>query len=145
MLRPLIAALAILALAPGVAPARDRTLTVIEHATSDATIDLGPQGDSPGDLLVFHNDVFDARDRRKVGTDQGRCIRIDPAAGSYECAWTVILHGGQLMVEGPYYENRDSTLAVTGGTGRYRGAGGEMRLHSMDNGKKVEFAFRLDR
>jgi hypothetical protein len=33
------------------------TITVIEHATTDKVIDVGKKGDSPGDLLTFHNKV----------------------------------------------------------------------------------------
>ena len=53
----------------------DETITVIEHATTDTTIDLGAKGDSVGDSLVFANDLYDAQDANKVGTDQGSCVR----------------------------------------------------------------------
>jgi allene oxide cyclase len=138
---------AAVAIVPAAAQARaqDRSFTVIEHATTDTTIDIGAKGDSTGDLLTFHNRVFDRHDRHRVGRDQGRCIRIDPKAGTWECAWTVILRHGQLMVEGPFYDTRNSTLAVTGGTGRYRAARGEMRLRSRAGGSKFAFAFKLVR
>lgn len=135
---------AALAAVPAAAQARvHRSITVVEHATTDSTVDLGATGDSTGDLLTFHNRVYDRRDRRVVGRDQGSCIRIDPQAGSYECAWTVMLRRGHLTVAGPFYDKHDSTLAVTGGTGRYRGARGEMRLRSRAGGSKFAFAFRL--
>jgi opacity protein-like surface antigen len=135
---------AALAALPAAAAAREvRQLTVVEHATTDVTIDVGAAGDSTGDLLTFHNRVYDRRDRHVVGRDQGRCVRIDPTAGSWECAWVVQLRHGQLTVEGPFYDKRDSTMAVTGGTGRYRGARGEMRLQSRAGGSKYAFGFRL--
>src|ERR671932_525853 len=61
---------------------------VIEHAKTDTVIDVGTHGDSTGDLLTFHNKVFDRHDKRKVGRDQGHCIRISPRAGTWECYWT---------------------------------------------------------
>jgi hypothetical protein len=135
---------AALALVPAAAQARaTHSLTVIEHATTDTTVDVGAKGDSTGDLLTFHNRVFDRSDRHVVGRDQGRCIRINPKAGTWECAWTVMLRHGQLTVEGPFYDKRNSTLAVTGGTGRYRAARGEMRLRSRAGGSKFAFAFKL--
>src|SRR5436190_17658444 len=60
---------------------------VIEHATTDTVVDIGDPGDSTGDLLTFHNEVFDSTDSQAVGTDQGECVRIDPAEGSWECRW----------------------------------------------------------
>ncbi|HEY7476616.1 MAG TPA: Allene oxide cyclase, partial [Actinomycetota bacterium] len=38
---------------------RTVTMTVIEHATTDKVIDTGKAGDSAGDLLTFHNKVYD--------------------------------------------------------------------------------------
>lgn len=119
-----------------------KTITVIEHATTDATADTGAPGDSAGDVLTFANDVFNARDTRKVGTDQGYCIRT-VAGVAYECNITTFLAGGQLVVEGPFYDAKDSVLAITGGTGRYRKARGTMELHAREGGTKFEFVFHV--
>jgi len=115
---------------------------VIEHATTDATTDTGAAGDTAGDVLTFANQVFDRTDAHVVGTDQGYCIRT-VAGKSYECNWTTILAGGQITVEGPFLDAGDSTLAVTGGTGRYRHARGVMNLHSLAGGTKFRFEFHL--
>ena len=58
-----------------------KTITVIEHATTDTTTDTGATGDSVGDILTFANDVFDAADQTKVGTDNGYCLRTVKGAG----------------------------------------------------------------
>ena len=76
-----------------------RTITVIEHATTDITTDTGAKGDSVGDILTFANEVFDAADATKVGTDNGYCLRTVTGAGAaYECNWTTFLDGGQITV-----------------------------------------------
>ena len=121
---------------------RGRTITVIEHATTDTTTDTGASGDSVGDILTFANDVFDAADATKVGTDNGYCLRTVKGA-AFECNWTTFLAGGQITVEGPFFDAKDSTLAITGGTGRFRGARGEMELHSRDGGAKFAFVFHI--
>jgi hypothetical protein len=121
-----------------------RTLTVIEHATTDATTDTGATGDTAGDILTFANEVFNRADAHVVGTDQGYCIRV-VAGKSYECNWTTSLAGGQITVEGPFLDAGDGTLAITGGTGRYRKARGFMKLHSLENGTKFAFEFHLGR
>jgi hypothetical protein len=119
-----------------------KTITVIEHATTDTTTDTGAQDDSVGDILTFANEVFDAADATKVGTDNGYCLRT-VAGTAYECNWTTFLDGGQITVEGPFFDAKDSTLAITGGTGRFRGARGEMELHSREKGAKFAFVFHV--
>ena len=118
------------------------TITVIEHATTDVTTDTGAKGDTVGDILTFANDVFDSTDTRKVGTNQGYCIRT-VAGVSYECNLTTILDDGSIVVEGPFYDAKDSVLAITGGTGRYRKARGTMELSARENGTKFAFVFHI--
>jgi allene oxide cyclase len=128
--------------AKGHQKAHGHTVTVIEHATTDATTNPG-QADGTGDVLTFANDVFDANDSAKVGSDQGYCIRV-VAGESYECNFTTFLPKGQITVEGPFYDTKDSTLAITGGTGRYRHVRGTMDLKSLEGGTKFQFVFHLN-
>jgi allene oxide cyclase len=120
-----------------------KSITVIEHATTDTTADTGATGDSVGDILTFANEVFDATNATKAGTDQGYCVRV-VAGTSYECTWTTFLPGGQIVVAGPFYDAKDSTLAITGGTGRYRDARGTMDLHARAGGTEYAFVFHVD-
>ena len=117
-------------------------LQVIEHALTDTTIDIGPKGDSVGDLLTFANPVFDAANKVQLGTDQGYCIRV-VVGKSWECFWTLILKDGQITVEGPFYDAGDSVLVITGGSGKYAGAKGSMKLHARD-AKATAYDFVYD-
>ena len=119
-----------------------KVIHVVEHATTDATTDTGDPGDTSGDILTFANDVFDASDSTKVGTDQGYCIRIT-APGSYECNWTTFLKDGQITVEGPFFDTSDSVVAITGGTGAYRNARGQMVLKARNGGTEFDFVFKV--
>ena len=94
-------------------------------------IDLAAKGDSVGDMLVFANGVFDAENKTQVGTDQGYCVRTI-VGKSWECFWTLTLKSGQITVEGPFFDQGDSLFVVTGGTGKYAGAKGSMKLHPRD-------------
>jgi hypothetical protein len=123
---------------------RDPTVHVIEHAVTDTVVQSGGGKDVTGNTLTFHNKVYDTADKKQVGTDQGFCIRISPADGSWECFWTTFLARGQITVEGPYYDTKNSVLAITGGTGAYRDAHGEMNLNSRMGGKEYDFIFHLD-
>src|SRR5262245_37021298 len=85
-----------------------RTIAVVEHATTDAVTN-GTAGDDVGNILTFANPVFDSGDTQQVGTDQGSCIRL-VVGESWECSWTTFLPNGQITVQGPFYDTRDSVL-----------------------------------
>ena len=121
-----------------------KVIHVVEHATTDAVTNHadGVNTDTVGDVLTFTNDVFDEKDSSKVGSDQGYCIRMIVGM-SWECVWTTFLPGGQITVEGPFYDTKDSVLAITGGTGAYRFARGWMELKSRAGGTKFDFIFHL--
>lgn len=137
--------------APGMANAArtrassGRVVHVIEHAVTDTVVHSGGAGDVTGNLLTWHNKVYDLTDTKQVGTDQGSCVRIAPAEGSWECNWTTFLAGGQITVQGPYYDTRNSVLAITGGTGAYSETRGQMLLISRDGGTQYDFVFQLGR
>ena len=119
------------------------SVNLVERATSDAVLDLGEKGDTVGDILTFANQIYDEANKMKVGNDNGWCIRT-VAGKAWECFWTTSLKDGQITVEGPYLDAGDSALAVTGGTGQYAGARGEMLLHARDaKGSEYDFKFNL--
>ncbi len=132
-----------------------RTFTVVEHAITDTVGEVypgGKNGDYMGNQLAFHNPVFDSTNTKQVGHDNGDCVRTVVSTntkspnGVWECFWTVFLQDGQITVEGPYYDNgNDSMLAITGGTGAYQQARGQMRLHATGNpvGSEYDFIYML--
>ena len=124
----------------------EKTLHVIEHATTNTVQHIGPPGekDSIGDVLGYANPIFDAANEERIGSDNGFCIR-SVVGDAWECAWTTTLDDGQIIVEGPFYGDRDSTVAITGGTGAYEGASGEMDLHYRDpEGNEYDFIFHVE-
>jgi allene oxide cyclase len=106
-------------------------LKVVERPLGETTVDLTAKGDSVGDMLVFANGIFDAANKTQIGTDQGYCVRTI-VGKSWECFWTLTLKAGQITIEGPFLDEGDSLMAVTGGTGKYSGAKGSMKLHPRD-------------
>jgi allene oxide cyclase len=140
--RPALAAAAILALSAPAWAAGPQQITLVERATSDAVLDTGIQGDSPGDILTFANEVYDAANTAKAGDNNGWCIRT-VVGKAWECFWTLTLAGGQITVEGPFLDGKDSVLAITGGTGEYAGARGDMQLHAR-NAQGTEYDFRYN-
>jgi hypothetical protein len=131
----------VLALVPVEALAAEH-MEFIEHALTDATLDLGAKGDSAGDLLTWSNPLFDAANKTQIGSDQGYCVRIE-VGKTWECSWTNLLKDGQITVSGVFYDDKDSLLSVTGGTGKYAGAKGTLKLHSRD-AKSTAYTFTFD-
>jgi allene oxide cyclase len=123
------------------------TIHVVEHAITDTVQQFHPPANSLGDTLGFHNPVFDAADKKQVGYDNGFCIRsVATGKTEWECNWSVFLNGGQITVEGPYYDDgTDTTLSIIGGTGIYVGAKGQMILHARGNpvGSEYDFIYQL--
>jgi allene oxide cyclase len=106
-------------------------ISVVERPVGETTLHRSGDKDLVGDLLVFANKVYDAANKAEVGSDQGYCVRT-VAGKSWECFWTLMLKAGQITVEGPFMDSGDSLLAVTGGTGKYAGAKGSLKLHPRD-------------
>ena len=127
----------------------NRTIHVIEHAITDTEVPVGTQGlGQPGNLLVFHNPVFESTDATEAGSDQGDCIRIvvTPTQRTWECRWITFLGGGAITVEGPFSElpNQQTVLPITGGTGIFSNARGQMILQARNPGEtEFDFIFEL--
>jgi hypothetical protein len=143
-----LAAGAIVAATSSAKPARAHaatsdTIHVIEHAITDKEIPTGGGPDVKGNILTFNNPVFNVKNTRKVGHDEGFCTRIAPKQHIWECLWTTFLKHGQITVQGPYYDNRNSVLSITGGTGAYRDDRGQMILRARKHGTEYDFIFQL--
>lgn len=151
-----VAALIALAAVPVVAGAstgssadshHGNVIHVVEHAVTDTVQQFHPPANSLGDDLGFHNPVFNAADTHQIAQDNGYCVRtVATGKTEWECTWTTLLAGGHITVEGPYYDDgTNTTLAITGGTGKYNGASGWMLLHARGNplGSEYDFVFHL--
>jgi hypothetical protein len=118
------------------------TLVVVERASNEVTLHRKNKADGLGDLLVFANPIFDAQNGAQIGSDEGHCIRL-VVGKSWECSWTLIMKDGQIMSQGPDFDDGDSTLTITGGTGKYAGARGVLTVHPRAD-KETAYDFRYD-
>ena len=115
---------------------------VVEHAVTDAVTN-GSKADKLGNVLTFANPVYDEADTKKVGTDNGFCVRTVKGK-EWECLWTTFLPEGQITVEGPFSDTGNTKLAITGGTGSYASSRGWMELNYHNKqGTEFEFVFHL--
>lgn len=132
--------------APAAGSARASKATVIhvvERATTDAVTNGDPDNDKLGNVLTFANKVYDSANKRQVGSNQGYCIRT-VVGKTWECNWTTFLKSGSITVEGKFSDTGNTVLAITGGTGAYATARGEMDLrYHNKKGTAFDFVFHL--
>jgi hypothetical protein len=85
---------------------------------------------NPGDTFLVGGDVLDTENHRTIGTSDTSCVQS--FADHALCQAAVVFTGkGQIMVAGEItglVNSPPSTLAITGGSGRYRGAKGEIHF-----------------
>ena len=94
---------------------------------SGTNLDNEPAGDSQGDIITFTQALYtDSTKTKQIGTDEVYCVRtiVDT---SRVCTGIFHIRGGELMITGRESLEKHS-LAITGGTGKYRNARGEIVL-----------------
>jgi hypothetical protein len=111
------------------------TLTTIADARSGiaSPVDVGPTGDSPGDMFVFDQPLLNEA-LQNIGTNSGFCVRTLPGEFS-ECQWTLTMTDGSITVAGREAEKGTSQIPVIGGTGAYLGVTGV--LATTPNGDRT--------
>jgi len=124
---------------------RDQVQTIRLTATSfaDKDIDLNPPDLSLGDYFVATENLF--RQGTKVGTDHATCTitRLQPRTGApkrfaAQCLATLVLPEGQVTAQGvrtgalSQRQPPRFTLAITGGTGAYNTAHGQVRIVDLN-------------
>lgn len=135
-----ILTLGILALSTGTSAADGRgkgkdkgdTLRLVAVTIQEEMLDLGAPGPSLGDQFVFSETLYDRG--REVGTSGAVCT-ITEAVPPYtvvvfHCVGTLSLRRGQITLQGLVEtqgidDPGPFLVAITGGTGAYRGAAGE--------------------
>jgi len=110
----------------------DRTIRLVEAGKElqPTFVDTGKPGPSAGDLAI-HSDAVLREDASQAGTFRQVCALTDlvggPFTSTFECTGSITLKDGTIAMEGPFTPSQpESVAAVTGGTGRYRTAQGEI-------------------
>lgn len=105
-----------------------QTMRLTAYLLVGEEIDLGAPGRSVGDQFVFSGRLENASGKR-VGRINGYCVISDLKRNAGPCTMTASLRGGQITTEGEQRAiptPRTAKNAVTGGTGQYRAARGEV-------------------
>jgi hypothetical protein len=98
-------------------------------------VDVAPTGEEPtlGDSIVLSENLF--RDGKKVGISGVHCtfVRLANPPGALECVITARLGSDQLTVQGLSFDQPRNVFAITGGTGRWRNAGGQVVVRDVSD------------
>ena len=126
-----------------------QTIRVLAVFTEfDANIDVGAPGFSLGDEVVFSGNLL--RNGQQVGRIGVVCTFVSTANAARveaQCPTTSILPGGQITTQGTIVNRSlNFTLPITGGSGQYEGAGGQVvsRDISTPTQPQVELTYHLE-
>jgi hypothetical protein len=129
----------------------DRKVHVLKlhsEGTNDFVIDAdhsatpdNPAPDSVGDQIAFNGRFFAGG--KQVAREGGVCTLVD-LPSIYQCNATNWFDKGQLTVQfiGDFSSTEPGHFAITGGTGAYRGASGEVKYVGKPDGADVTLRFR---
>ena len=125
-----------------------RTIRLVAINTENNFLDFGAEDDTLGDYFVFTHKLV--RGGEQVGHVGGQCtIVVSAVAGAEsepQCVVTASLRGGQITTQvliGPHGATGDIVQAITGGTGKYTGAEGDLLIQGVSETKEI-WTYRLD-
>ncbi len=120
-----------------------RTVTTLQFTAHDepgnqSVDDLGtpsPDGPDIGDLIAFTQTL--TRNGQSAGLVHVAAIVVDHQRHLSHADGTIELPQGTIEVAGIVAQTPTITLAVTGGTGRYIGATGDLSFHLTDTSQTL--------
>jgi hypothetical protein len=120
---------------PRAAPVK--RIHLLEREAQVTFLDRGPKGLSAGDERLVTSTILTPA-RKAIGQAVFVCTITGAGKGTYSgaCHGSLILPGGQIAGEFGFTQDTDSAPAVrqaiTGGTGAYRGARGQLVVQQVD-------------
>ena len=114
-------------------------LHLITRVVENQEVDVAPTGGAPslGDYFVASEDLF--RNGQKVGISGVVCtfVRLANPPGALQCQITARLGSDQLTLQGLSFDQPTNVFAITGGTGRWRNAGGQAVVRDVSEGESA--------
>ncbi|KAK6921780.1 Allene oxide cyclase [Dillenia turbinata] len=104
---------------------------------------------SLGDLVPFSNKLYTGDLKKRLGITAGICVLIqhvpEKKGDRYEAIYSFHFGDyGHLAVQGAYLTYEDTYLAVTGGSGIFKGAFGQVKLQQIVFPFKLFYTFYLE-
>ncbi|XP_010528046.1 PREDICTED: allene oxide cyclase 3, chloroplastic-like [Tarenaya hassleriana] len=116
---------------------------------SPAVLKLGKKQElCLGDLIPFTNKLYSGDLTKRVGITAGLCVLIqhvpEKNGDRFEATYSFYFGDyGHLSVQGPYLTYEDTHLAITGGSGIFEGAYGQVKLRQLVYPTKLFYTFYL--
>uniref|UniRef100_A0A1J3JEE1 allene-oxide cyclase n=1 Tax=Noccaea caerulescens TaxID=107243 RepID=A0A1J3JEE1_NOCCA len=134
-------------------PSKIQELNVYEFNEGDrnspAVLKLGKKPElCLGDLVPFTNKLYTGDLKKRVGITAGLCVLIqhvpEKSGDRFEANYSFYFGDyGHLSVQGQYLTYEDTFLAVTGGSGIFEGAYGQVKLRQLVYPTKLFYTFYL--
>ncbi|KFK43593.1 hypothetical protein AALP_AA1G146300 [Arabis alpina] len=135
-------------------PTKIQELNVYEFNEGDrnspAVLKLGknPTQLCLGDFVPFTNKLYTGDLTKRVGITAGLCVLIqhvpEKKGDRFEASYSFYFGDyGHISVQGPYLTYEDTFLAITGGSGVFEGAYGQVKLRQLVYPTKLFYTFYL--
>jgi hypothetical protein len=128
----LLAAATLALAAGGTAAQANHGTNHLTEATANpkpAYVDTGAPGTSVGDLVVVRDQLLPNGTLNQVCTLVN--VKGGPFTSDYECTGSIALQGGTITMAGPFTPTTaEQSAAITGGTGAYVKARGEIAIRA---------------
>jgi len=113
---------------------RGQLLIVRTRGVRDAFVNVGQRGESRGDFILFEETVRGRNGGRVIGRDS---VRGELGLRTFTIECTIhIFRKGKIAIASTVFSERDNAYAVTGGTGAYKGVGGELSAFDLAAGTR---------
>ncbi|CAN6446072.1 unnamed protein product [Victoria cruziana] len=104
---------------------------------------------SLGDLVPFTNKIYSGNLEKRLGITAGLCILIqhvpEKKGDRYEAIYSFYFGDyGHISVQGAYLTYQDTYLAITGGSGIFKGVHGQVKLQQIVFPFKLFYTFYLE-
>jgi hypothetical protein len=134
-----LAALAVGAVGPAFGSSGDddkqRTIRVVSLITEQDFLDLGAEGFSLGDEFVFASKEL--KGGKEVGHSGVACTLTSVQREEFQCVATQWFENGQITAQGLVSGEATFVVPITGGSGKYEGAEGEVHVRQVSETKEI--------
>jgi hypothetical protein len=124
--------------------AHQRTIRVDSFVTEVNFVDVGATGPSLGDEIVFSEKLM--RGGKQVGHEGAVCTTVSLERQEAQCVATFWFPDGQVTGQALVLLGSKAPYAgsITGGTGRYEGAEGELRVTPVSDTEGIQTLLLTD-
>ena len=141
-----LVALTVGAISPALGSSGDddeqRTIRVVSVLEEEEFLDLGAEGESVGDQFIFTSKLL--KGGEQVGHDGVVCTIVSLERQEAQCVGTSWFSGGQITLQALVsFAEEPPAVPITGGSGKYEGAEGELHIRPVSETKEV-LTFHLE-